>query len=179
MGEAQGCPPPTASPRTLGLCCTRLLTASSSISAASSSSDTTMASGPPSPLGGRSPPSFFPFSKIFPFSCYGCRGSWSRPGWRPSQSPCPLLWAPPGLTVHLRGWEAVGNPFQRPVQQHGAQSRAQMSRHHALLLQAAVVLQGQDDGVGGRLAVQSRLGGVGHPWPSPLHPPRSVATLKA
>lgn len=70
MGEGpRAAPTPTAPPRTLGLRCTRLLTASSSISAASSSSDTTVASGPPSPPGGRSPPSFFPFSKIFPFSC--------------------------------------------------------------------------------------------------------------
>lgn len=51
----------------------------------------------------------------------------------------------------LGGGQAAGDPVQWPVQQHGAQQGAQVPRHHALLLQAAVVLQGQDDGVGGHL----------------------------
>lgn len=86
-----------------------------------------------------------------------------------SQPPPPFS-GHPIPTVHLGGRQAGGSPFQGPVQQHGAQGTAQVPRHDALLLQAAVVLQGQDDGVGGRLGSKSRLGG----WPplaSPSSPP--------
>lgn len=148
VGRAWGRPAPTTSPRTLGFCCTWLRTASSSISAASSSSDTSVTSGPFSSTAGSNPPSFFPFNSILPFSCWGCMAHWSRPTSASKPGSLPHL---KGTTAYLRRREARGNPFQRLVQQHGPQDGPQVTRHDSLLLQAAVVLQGQDDWVGGCL----------------------------
>lgn len=97
---------------------------------------------------------------------------------QPAPLPSPL--GSPFPTVHLRGRQAGGDPIQWPVQQHGAQSSTQVSRHHPLLLQAAVVLQGQDDRVGGHLEAQGQIR-RGLDAPSILlHPdPWGAATLKA
>lgn len=77
----------------------------------------------------------------------------------------------PTPAANLRGRQTGGGPVQRPVQQHGAQDGAQVSRHHTLLLQAAVVLQGQDDGVGGRLEAPGQVRRGGRRYCGPPHPP--------
>lgn len=82
-------------------------------------------------------------------------------------------------TAHLRGRQAGGSPIQRPVQQHGSQNGAQVSRHHLLLLKAAVVLQGQDDRVGGRLEAQRQVRRGWWLLAASSFPPWGMPTLKA
>lgn len=51
--------------------------------------------------------------------------------------------------THLRGRQGLGIPVpQRPGEQLLPQDGPQVARHHRLLLHRAVVLQGQDEGVG-------------------------------
>lgn len=97
------------------------------------------------------------------------------PGARPSP--------PPGLRVwehHLWGWQlfrVLG--VQHLRHQHVPKDAAEVAGHGGLLLQPAVVLEGQDDGVWGQL-----LGGGGTdsssgpllppppgPWLHPVAPP--------
>lgn len=88
---------------------------------------------------------------------------------------------------HLRGREVVGVlPVQRLRQQHVPEDGLHVPRHGGLLLQPAVVLQGEDDGVGRPLGTGTGMGmgtGTGsaeHPAPS-THPgaASAVLTLKA